>query len=720
MIPSPDDTSPDRAIDAAVAEGIGGLDTGQGDTPREGPSDERLLRLIAIAESQARSFAESHLRASWTRSYRAYRNEHFDGSKYRSDRYKARSKIFRPKTRAAVRKNMATAAAALFSTQDVVSITPDRDDDPRQNASAAVLHEDLNYRLTKPGSKSGVPWFHIAMGACQDAQITGICVSKQCWDFLEVEDKTAPEPEPELREGIDEETGETVYVEMPGERPKRVVKDRPLIDLMPPENVLMDPAAGWTDPVQEGVYFIARYPMHVGDLKAMIRGGDKSGAEIWLPLDDSTIREAQGEYDAKGIRTAREGTDRIDENNVNAGDLGIVWVHENFIRVDGVDYQFWTLGTRRMLSEPRETVEAYPAQGGERPYVMGVGALEAHRAFPMSPVESWQQLQWEINDNVNLRLDSVKQTIAPIAKVKRGRNVDLDQVQRRGPDSVLMLQDLADVSIEPTGSVNPIAYQEMNALNADFDDLSGSFSGGSVQTNRQLNETVGGMHLLAGNANALTEFDLRVWVETWVERALRQTVRNIQYYESDEVLLSIVGEKAKLLTRFGIDTITDDLLMADVGVRVNVGIGAADPMQRARKFSMAMEAMSKIVLPMVGPRIKPNAEALMEEALGAAGYRDGKRFFEVMPEQPPQPPPPDPKVLADAQAKAAQIASNERIAAGQAAVDMKKAEMSRDAAVRSTIIKETGASSRQQNQYRNEALGRIADLFAGVDSAGIL
>ena len=65
----------------------------------------------------------------------------------------------------------------------------------------------------------------------------------------------------------------------------------------------------------------------------------------------------------------------------------------------------------------------------------------------------------------------------------------------------------------------------VNNLTVDFDELAGVFSTSSVQANRQLNETVGGMNLMAGSANSLTEFDLRVWVETWVEPALRQCVR---------------------------------------------------------------------------------------------------------------------------------------------------------------------------------------------------
>jgi hypothetical protein len=44
--------------------------------------------------------------------------------------------MFRPKTRATVRKHEAVAAEAFFSTRDVVNIEPQDDNDPVQKASA--------------------------------------------------------------------------------------------------------------------------------------------------------------------------------------------------------------------------------------------------------------------------------------------------------------------------------------------------------------------------------------------------------------------------------------------------------------------------------------------------------------------------------------------------------------------------------------------------------
>jgi hypothetical protein len=66
----------------------------------------------------------------------------------------------------------------------------------------------------------------------------------------------------------------------------------------------------------------------------------------------------------------------------------------------------------KLISHPIKLKKAYPEQRGERPVAIGVGALEAFKVYPMSPVESWSPMQQEINDSVNLRLDHMKQIIA--------------------------------------------------------------------------------------------------------------------------------------------------------------------------------------------------------------------------------------------------------------------------------------------------------------------
>lgn len=598
-----------------------------------------FLKLVQSAETQNEQFLAAIQRQSWQQTIRAFRNQHLVGSKYGTAPYRNRSKIFRPKIRTAVRKNLAAAASAMFSTSDVVQIKAEYDSNPVKNASAAVLHQIANYRLDRTSVKGGIPWFLMAMSANLDAQLTGVCASKQFWE-REVSIETHDiEVEEEYEEPvIDEETGYPMFgldgqqmtqvktrIRQDTEEVEHVIKDRPMVMTMPPEHVMIDPAAPWYDPAQLSPYLIGKFPMAIEDAMMMMQNPGRSGTQ-WLELTEAELKQAASDYQTKSVRVERSGgVDRFDAGS-SRDDNRIVWFYECFFRVGGVDYTFWTVGTRFYASVVRTTREAYPEQLGQRPYTYGYGQIESHNLAPMSMAESLMPLQIEANDLANLNLDTKKQSLSPIAVVRQGTVFDWKQLQHRGAaDSTVIVKNVDDLRFETTPA-NSNAYQEMNLLNVDMDDLSGSFAGSSVQANRQLNETVGGMRLLSGSANAVTEFDLRVWVETWVEPTLRQAVRCMQYYEDDDLIFEIAGARAKMFERYGVDEITDQDLEAEVSVSVNVGIGSSDPMQKLMKFGQAMQVIAQAAPFFDRPR-KLNGEEFIKEVMGDAGYNDGMRFF---------------------------------------------------------------------------------------------
>jgi urease gamma subunit len=613
----------------------------------EVPDDEDgnpidLLALIGRADQISKDYQQKTIEQPLSQSYRAWNNQHANGSKYLGNDFKGRSRLFVPKTRSAVRKNMATAALALFANDDVVNISAAYDDDPAQQATAAVLKADLAYRMgAGVSAKVGMPWFVLSMGACQESQLTGVCISKQFWEYEEV-----PTRETELKPLLDEETGLPVHSidEFTGqpspvmyEAPKmRVVKDRPMCELMPIENAGIDPASPWYAPAQLGRWFIMRYPVGLSDLKAMLN--NRTGRNTaWLPVDDGLLLKGRIDDERAGTRRAREGagSDRFEDGR-GTNDLDIVWIQENFLRIGGIDYTWWSIGRHGYISKVRETQEAYPEFDGERPYVMGLSGIDPHRVFPMSPVQAWQPLQLELNDITNLRQDALKRSIEPLTKVVRGKNVDRTALMRRGqPNAVLEVDNLEDVDFLQTPGPTGASYTETSMNNSQFDELAGVFSTSSVQSNRQLNETVGGMKLMSGAANAVSEFDLRVWVETWVEPAVRQIMHLVRSYESDEKILQLSGAKARVAEKFGYVPSLTDFDTTELSLRVNVGIGALDPMQQLSKFKLAMEMIAPMAESMKADGIKLNWEELIAEIMGKAGYKDGRRFFEFgeAPEQ---------------------------------------------------------------------------------------
>jgi len=602
-------------------------DDDNGDEFEEKPTDDEFLQMVYEADQQALQYVNQVNRDSWQRGYRAYHQEHADGSKYRSSDYSNRSRLFIPKTRTSVRKDMAATAASLFGSLDAVNAMPGNEGDPMQRASAAVIKELLNYRTDRSNQKASIPWFHVAMGSRQTSLITGVCLSKQCWK-LELKRKK------EQEEFEDEESGE--------KRLRDVWApwiDRPDCELIAPENFVMDPAADWTNPAQDAAYIIIKWPMRVDE----IRRRQRDPRNPWrdLPVERLLASGEGAQMQMEAVRRAREqGLDRYDRSQTTQH-FDVIWVWETYIRTAGEDWTFFSLGDKDLLTDPAPVSEVYPEQFGERPLALGYGSLEAFRIFPMSNVESWQMLQQEANDVRNLSLDALKQNIMPVTKVRRGRNVDLDQLRRRGTGTAIMVTEPDDVSWEKTPDLSNGTMAMKQALDVEFDDLSGQQNYGTVEQNNALGKTLGGLKLAAGAANAVQEYDIRIWIETWCEPVLNQLARLEQFYESDEIVLGIAGDRAKLMQKFGINEISDQLLENNITVRVNVGLGAGDPQQRLAKFASAMSVAGPLL--QQSPAFQSGEkqvddEAVMEEVFGAAGYRDGgKRFVKQGPGPKPNP-----------------------------------------------------------------------------------
>ena len=588
-----------------------------GDDLRSLASDP--LEYLKTVYDHGRQWRETTTQSDWHKSYRAFHNRHFDGSKYLSPRFKGRSRLFRPKTRTAVLKNMALVRQALFSTVSPVSLEAEYDDDPVANAGAKVLQSLLTLYLDRASAFSGFPWFLVAMGARQTSDITGVCISKQSW-----------RSEKEMTEYRE------TFVNAAGLEEERIVTEEAVLadhldcELVPPENVVIDPGANWLDPIQSAQYACFTWPWNREDLINEIETGRGGPGARWRAEALAVIEgSSKGEHDASATRRSRSGAnDRYSDASAAGTGADTVWVQECFVRIGGVDLQFLaTKGATQYLTDPIPVEEAYPEQNGKRPYVMGYGAIEAFNLFPWSNIAGLQQLQHELNDIANMQIDAVRESVTPTRKVRRGKRVDLKQIEQAYPGSSIMLDDLDDVMWDRAPGPPSSVYQQSNLLNADFDDAAGLFNAGTVQTSRSLNETVGGMQLMSGAANTLSEFFLAVWIETWVEPAMRQMVNAISYYVSDERIIALAGKKAALWKKFQQAIVSEEMLTADVSLRVNAGVGTQDPLMKMQKLNGAFDMLGKVLGPEA--RIALEIEDLVEEVMGAAGYRDGMRFINV-------------------------------------------------------------------------------------------
>lgn len=549
-----------------------------------------------------------------------FNGKHPSGSKYLGDDYRYRSKLFVPKTRTMVRKDEADTAQSLFSNEEVVSITAMDDDNPMQQASAELLKELVQYRLTKT-----IPWFLTVMGARQDADVMGICIGKAYWKYAEKfsHTETRPHLDPMTQMPLmNADTGEVMSTDYDV---FQKTQDHPWIDLVAPENFRFDPGADWRNPVATSPYLIELIPMYVCDVRDKIAKGE------FLNVSDSSLFAAS-DLDDDATRRARE-QGRVpgkDHDAWKPKPFDICWIRENIIRVQGEDWHYFTLGFGgELLTKPVPLSEVY--LHGVRPYTCGFVIPEAHKTYPSGKAELIRDLQTEANDVRNLRLDNVKLALNPRQFVAAGQGIDPSDIRTFMPGKVVIMggkmAPKEAVSWDRPPDITASAYEESDRINLDFDELTGDFSHSSIQanSNKEMYETFGNMQLLAGNASKIGEYEMRVFVETFIEPILQQIVKLEQAYETDPIVLALAGKSAALFQRFGMNQITDELLQQELTVKVNVGMGATNPQMKLKNFLTASQAIGQLFGPAAS--MGANFEEVSKEIFGLCGYKDGARFF---------------------------------------------------------------------------------------------
>ena len=544
--------------------------------------DDTWLKKANDAHQTAVSFADTNYRKQWTNNLRAFQSQHPLGSKYNTEAYKYRSKLFRPKTRTAIRNTEAAGAAAFFSSMDVVSIQPVGESD-LQKDGAKFIKELMTYHL----NSKYMHWFLTVIGGLQDAQKMGPVCSYNYWKYSE-----------------DDPDG------------------KPCVELTPIDRILFHPGANWIDPINTSPFLIRRIPMFVQEVKERID---------FAEVEASDFKNALIGFDEDLTSARNKNQENPQQAQVpNISDFDMVWVNEVFMRVKGQDMVYYTLGTVKRLTDPKPRKEVY--WHNERPITLGYYILESHRAMAPAVPEIGEQLQREVNEIANSRQDNVKLALNKRYLIKRGAQIDVRSLLRNAAGSATVVNDVnADVRELEWNDVTRSSYEEQNRLDVDFDDLVGGFNAGTIKNQRSLNETVGGLSMLQSAAGQITDYGLKTFAETWMEPTLIQLAKLIQYYESNEVAIKVAAEKAKVELQSH-DQITQ-LMASDLFITIDIGVGTSNPGFRLERFISGMNSFISLV-----KNATPgmNIEEIGAELFGYLGYKDGSRFFTAEGDQDPR------------------------------------------------------------------------------------
>ena len=589
-----------------------GIDVGdRGESQLQEDSAANDTWLLAQADNiyrQSTDYLQANIEQGWAQNLAHFNSRHAVSSKFSSSKYR-RSKVFRPKTRASIKSQESSLATAMFSTTNLINVAPQNSQDERQQASAVIAKALLQHRL-----ESRMPWFLTSEGAFQDTKIYGVCISYQYWHYLARQNE---------RSGANE-----------------VVQDELCCDLIEPENFRFDPHCDWRDPANKSPFLIMLKYLRVDQVQDMMekRGGpwrDFSAAELLAAGSESRKREQQTQQAREGDRTT--ASDMI----INVQGMELVQLRMNIIRIRGEDWVFWTGGSMLMLSDPKPLTDEYPhLRVGERPFVVGYSSIEAHKNYPESDAGQAAPLQQEINSIASQRIDNVDLVLQKRYFIKRGSQTDVHALARNIPGGAVFMSDPeTDVKVVSTPDVTGSAYREHQVLDQEFDDLIGGFSP-ARNAGQSQPASSGAMAQASASAVAVQDYGIKTFIETWVEPVLRQLVRLEQMYETDENIITLAANQAKLFQKFGIDDASDALLLDELILRVDVGGGNLDPLMRVERLSAGVRTV--LELPTMADRLIPGNVA--REIFGMLGYRDETRYFiseeeyeQRMSESPPPP-----------------------------------------------------------------------------------
>lgn len=559
-------------------------------------ADDLCLALAQQSFSNAENYFNAAHRNRVIDAMARFNSEHPKGSKYHTQSFERRSKLFRPKTRATVRKREASACIALFGSSQVLDVRASSGEAMAQS-DARIQKELMNYRL-----QADDRWYKFVVGSVQDADRQGFAIAKTYWEF-EQADRHYKEDHPV--HGVIDRVDTVAKV------------DRPGWSLVPVERFFFDPASDWMDPVNSSPFLIEVIPMYLCDVRKYQM--NPRAKLTYRQLTDSELLSGgrSGEWNPIRVQRERNRIDRYGRSGAPS-DYAVCWVHRNIMRIEGEDYIFDTIGTTKMLSNVMPLASFDPR--GYRPYVIGSSMIEAHNPYNVGTVTLMGQVQDEINDTSNLRIDAGKMMASGRMFVKRNTTVDMHALARFSPGAVVELDNPAtDVKWDhPSGDISG-TFEEQQLLNTELDDLVGNFSQGSVQNNRELNETVGGMDKISETADQLTEYDLRTLCKTFFEKVLCQILDLEKRWETDSQLVMVLGSKLAITARQFWSA-----LSTESKVIVNVGFGNTNPQKKLERISLGMQTVASM-FPM--SLYQSDQAEIIKEIFAATGFDDVSRFF---------------------------------------------------------------------------------------------
>jgi len=583
-------------------------------------SDPRMfyVNLAREARDASVSYFEVTRQRELQDSLDNFASRHPSGSRYWTKGYEDRSRMFQPKTRIVARQLEEEAAQTFFSSEDLISVKP-----VNVNSQEDQFYASVHERMLKRRFEDDLPFFEMVIGGVQDAFKQGDVISAVGW---ESEEEMQPIGAYDSNV-FDGETGDMLHSQGDMRMEPSIKYNRPTFRLIPLEHIHIDPGANWADPIGTSPFVIEDIPMHIGNVKSRMTGlGTPNG---WYEYPETQILSATVKSDTQEALRAKRQGDTIDpmtqQGYRTVSDHKMVMVHRVIMQIDGEDFLWYTLGNLLILSDPIPLREAVLWLGeGERDYQWGFSQLETHRTYKPGIGELFKDLQGEVNVERNARADAIAQALARRYKIRRDSVTDYESLENMVTGGYYEVEEMDDVEQEQWSEIPGSSFFNEDRLANDLAAMGGSFDQGGIASQRNMNETVGGMRMASTAAGRSRSYIILTITATWWKKVCEDLLKMEKAFATEDEIIDAVDEVLADKEQVP-DLQPSEIMEVKTRVSVNMRLGT-DPMTRVGNL---MGFTDQFMQTPFAPRI--DYESLYKEGAGAVGFGDGDRF--ILPAQ---------------------------------------------------------------------------------------
>lgn len=560
--------------------------------------DDLLLKNVDRDWRASEMYHQSTIQNTWNDSLKHWQGQHLKTPRA------GRSKLFLRKPRNQAERIKAGLLDAFFSSHDYVSVEPARGMNVESDVISAKIRQTyLNYRFSgKP-----IPWYQLVYSAIDDVVVFNLACLNIEW-AKEIEEipytVSSPVLNPMTQTPMTNEMGQPLATQQQ-QVYTLVLRDEPVMRLIPPERIKIDPRADWINPYS-GQYIIHDDFMTYQDLKLLGRT-DKL-------IDLKAVDDAQyASRSLDAINQTRQGQTMADFQDEDRKEIRI-WKY--WYKVMGKWWVAWTNERRAIIRR----IQPNPYEHGLPSYVFGFLTPESHLFYSDSVLAINRDYYIAMNAVRNQRFDNVAAILNKHLYVNRNANLDIASLINRRPAGVTEGDGdpRAFVYWDQMPDMSTSAYNEETLLDRESQEASGvtDITQGITPEKPELaTQSV----LRTQQANKKESIGVKTFAETFIVPAVRMFLQVADQFENDQNVMQIVG--ASLGLQMSNDQIPNLLqIQGQYDIKVYAGLGVVSRDVRLQNLDAVINKMEQMYGPLA---VLP----MLEEYLGMAGVRNVRQVL---------------------------------------------------------------------------------------------